>query len=80
MKSSDACAGGFDCRSEKAGEVALVKMLMMDMENTAQNMNLQRNARTGMLVVDGTAQHPAKLVGFKERLEKEWQRRGESAC
>jgi hypothetical protein len=72
MKSSDVYAADFDFCSEKPGELAFVKMLMMDTENMAQKMNLQRKAQTGILVVDNTALHQAKLMGSR----KDWRRNG----
>jgi hypothetical protein len=69
---SGVSADKFVCRSEKAGGLALVKILIMETENTAQNMNLQSTARKGMLEVGNPARRQAELM----RLRKDWRRNG----
>jgi hypothetical protein len=54
----------------KEGGLALVKTLIIETENTAQKINLQRNARKGMSGgYKGSA--PGESNRVKEGLEKE---------
>jgi hypothetical protein len=49
MKLSVTYVAGFEFRCANEGGLALEKTLIIETENTAQKMNLQRNARKGIL-------------------------------
>jgi hypothetical protein len=72
LSASNGACFEFHCANE--GGLALEKTLIMETENTAQKMNLQRNARKGIFgECEGSA--PGEANRVKEGLEKGWTRR-----
>jgi hypothetical protein len=71
MKVSVSYDDCFEVRCAKEGGLALVKTLIIETENIAQKMNLQRNARKGMLG-GYEVSAPGETNRVKEGPEKEW--------